>query len=71
MNPQPKIHCLFHLKSDCICTVVVTTERQLKERLEHRIKLNEINNKFESDPAEKARREAEIEGWLARLENIS
>lgn len=62
--------CLFHQKSGCSCITPVTNIKDLKTRLEHSIKLNNINNYFEKDPEEKAEREAQSELWRARLEQL-
>jgi hypothetical protein len=69
--PPPKIYCLFHRKTDCICISPVTDRQALKMRLESAIRLNEINNKFESSESEKARRDAETEEFRRRLAEIS
>ena len=64
------VFCLFHQKKDCICIAPVTDNKTLKMRFFHAIKNNELNNKFESDLSESARRDSENENWQARLRQL-
>ena len=67
IEPQPKIFCLFHQKTECNCIAPVSDTKILKMRLEHAIKINDLNNKFESNEDLKLARENENDGWRARL----
>lgn len=69
--PPPKIHCLFHLRINCPCIRPVVDRETLKMRLEHGIRLNEINNKYESNEADRTRRAAETEEFRRRLAEFS
>jgi hypothetical protein len=69
-EPSVKIFCLFHKKIDCLCINPVTNDKALKYRLKSSVGNHQLNNRYESDPAEKAKREAEIKDWQARLEEI-
>jgi len=49
IETQPKIFCIFHQRTECICIAPVTNDGVLKIRLANAIKINELNNKFESN----------------------
>ena len=68
IEPQPKVFCLFHQKVECICIAPVTNDGVLKMRLANAIKINELNNKFESNEDLKSAREKENDGWRARFD---
>jgi len=70
IETQPKVFCLFHQKTDCNCINPVTNDHVLKMRLENAIKINDLNNKFESNEDLKLVREKEIAGWRLQLEVI-
>ena len=67
IETQPKVFCLFHQRTECNCIAPVTDKDALKMRLEHAIKLNELNNKFEGNEDLKLAREKEMTGWRAML----
>lgn len=70
IETQPKVFCLFHQKTDCNCINPVTNKNVLNMRLEHAIKLNDRNNKFESNEELKLAREKETADWRARISEM-
>jgi hypothetical protein len=62
-----KVSCLFHSQSECICIRPVTTNVDLISRLEHQIRLNELNAKFASQ-TEKTERAAAVAQLKKRLD---
>ena len=46
------MNCLLHKQTDC-CTIIVKTSIELKKRLEHIIRLNEIKIPFTLDRDER------------------